>query len=325
MKNILVTGGAGFIGSSLIDRLLSEGNKVSTIDNFNNFYDPKIKRNNIVEIKNNIIANKIEENMFTLYEGDFRDKKFLENIFNSEKFDYIVHLAGMAGVRPSIEQPELYYDVNVTGTLNIMEEAKKHNIDKIVFASSSSVYGNNEKVPFAEDDIVDRPISPYAATKKAGELMCHTYSHLYGMTIACLRFFTVYGPRQRPDLAINKFASLIEKGESIPFFGDGSTSRDYTYIDDIVDGIIKTIEWTSKNTGKYDVFNLGGDKTVSLNEMVETIEKHMNKKAIINMLPMQPGDVRRTCADLAHSTEILKYSPKITFDEGIKKFLNWRN
>ena len=323
MKSILVTGGAGFIGSNLIDRLLLEGNKVLTIDNFNDFYDPKIKRNNIEEIRSNMKENDIDNEMFMLYEGDFRDVEFLAAVFDN-KIDYIVHLAGMAGVRPSIENPKLYYDVNVTGTLNILEEAKKRNIDKIVFASSSSVYGNNEKVPFSESDMVDSPISPYAATKKAGELMCHTYSYLYNMSIACLRFFTVYGPRQRPDLAINKFAKLIEAESPIPFFGDGTTSRDYTFIDDIVDGIIKSIKWTDLENSKYDVFNLGGDKTISLKEMVETIEAAIGKKAIINKLPMQLGDVNRTCADIGHSNEILKYKPKVSFETGIQRFLEWR-
>lgn len=322
-KNILVTGGAGFIGSHLCKRLLLEGSKVIIIDNFNDFYDPKIKRNNIIEIKNTMEKNNIQIDKLELCEGDFRDVKFLNELFDKNDIDMIVHLAAMAGVRPSIENPQLYYDVNITGTLNLLEQCRRKKINKFVFASSSSVYGNNEKVPFAESDIVDNPISPYAATKKSGELLCHTYHHLYDMSIASLRFFTVYGPGQRPDLAIHKFTRLIKNNQPIPFFGDGSTSRDYTYIDDIVDGIVKSINWVEKNEKSYDVFNLGGDKTVSLKEMVETIEDALNLKANINRLPMQAGDVNRTCADITHSREILGYSPQITFRQGIEKFIKW--
>lgn len=322
-KNILVTGGAGFIGSHLCERLLLEGNKVVIIDNFNEFYDPQIKRNNIIEIKNTMKNNSIDINKLELCEGDFRDIEFLNKLFDNNDIHIVVHLAAMAGVRPSIENPQLYYDVNITGTLNLLEQCRRKNIKKFVFASSSSVYGNNEKVPFSETDIVDNPISPYAATKKSGELMCHTYYHLFDMSIAALRFFTVYGPRQRPDLAIHKFTHLIKNNESIPFFGDGSTSRDYTYIDDIVDGIVKSMKWVEKNEKAYDVFNIGGDKTVSLKEMVETIETTLGIDAKINKLPMQPGDVNRTCADISHSNEILGYSPKTTFKQGIEKFVEW--
>ncbi len=322
-KNILVTGGAGFIGSHLCEKLLIEGNIVIIIDNFNDFYDPHIKRKNIEEIKNTMKKNGIEEDKLILFEGDFRNTEFLDEVFNSNEVDTVVHLAAMAGVRPSIENPQLYYDVNITGTLNILEQCRMKNIKKFVFASSSSVYGNNEKVPFAETDIVDNPISPYAATKKSGELMCHTYHHLYNMSIACLRFFTVYGPRQRPDLAIHKFTNLIKNNEPIPFFGDGSTSRDYTYIEDIIDGIVKSIEWTDDNENSFDVFNLGGDKTVSLKEMVETIETTLSTTAIINKLPMQPGDVNRTCADISHSNKTIGYRPRTSFKEGIEKFVKW--
>ena len=322
-KNILVTGGAGFIGSHLCERLLIEGNKVIIIDNFNEFYDPQIKRNNIIEIKNTMKNNSIDTNKLELCEGDFRDIEFLNKLFDNNDIHIVVHLAAMAGVRPSIENPQLYYDVNITGTLNLLEQCRRKNIKKFVFASSSSVYGNNEKVPFSETDIVDNPISPYAATKKSGELMCHTYYHLFDMSIAALRFFTVYGPRQRPDLAIHKFTHLIKNNESIPFFGDGSTSRDYTYIDDIVDGIVKSMKWVEKNEKAYDVFNIGGDKTVSLKEMVETIETTLGIDAKINKLPMQPGDVNRTCADISHSNEILGYSPQTTFKQGIEKFVKW--
>lgn len=323
MRTILVTGGAGFIGSHLCEALLKEGNRILVIDNFNNFYDPSIKRNNIGEIKKTCVDNNIDLSNFKVYEGDIRDTKFLEEVF-SNKIDSIMHLAAMAGVRPSIVDPALYYDVNITGTLNLLEKCKENNIKQFVFASSSSVYGNNEKVPFSESDIVDNPISPYAATKKSGELLCHTYHHLFDMNIACLRFFTVYGPRQRPDLAINKFTRLILEGKEIPFFGDGSTSRDYTFVEDIVSGIISSINYVNTDKKVFDVFNLGGDKTVSLNEMVQTIEEALGKKAKINKLPMQPGDVNRTCADITHSNEVLGYKPKTSFREGIKKFVEWR-
>lgn len=323
MKTIVVTGGAGFIGSSLVDKLLINNNRVIIIDNFNDFYNPKIKEGNIEEIKNNMKNNKIEENKLSIYRVDIRDKEEINKIFSENKIDIIVHLAAMAGVRPSIDQPELYYDVNINGTLNLLEASRNNNIKKFVFASSSSVYGNNEKVPFSERDAVDNPISPYAATKKSGELLCHTYHHLYNMSVACLRFFTVYGPRQRPDLAIHKFTKLIMEGKEIPFFGDGSTQRDYTYIDDIVDGIIKVIEWIDESNKKYEVFNLGESQTISLKEMVETIEKVLGKKAIKNILPMQPGDVMRTNADISKSKEVLGYNPSTDFNLGINKFIQW--
>lgn len=322
MKTILVTGGAGFIGSHLCERLLKEGNKVLVIDNFNDYYDPNIKRNNIKEIIETCEVNNIDKESFKVFEGDIRDNKFLEKVFLNN-IDCIMHLAAMAGVRPSIQNSNLYYDVNITGTLNLLEKCRENNIKNFVFASSSSVYGNNEKVPFAESDFVDYPISPYAATKKSGELLCHTYHHLYDIDIACLRFFTVYGPRQRPDLAIHKFAKLIMKEKEIPFYGDGSTSRDYTYISDIINGIVSAIDYIDKNENIFDVFNLGGDKTVSLIEMVKTIENTLNKKAKLNKMPMQPGDVNRTCADITHSKNILDYSPEISFKEGIKEFIKW--
>lgn len=325
MKTIVVTGGAGFIGSSLVDKLLINNNRVIIIDNFNDFYNPKIKEGNIEEIKNNMKNNNIEENKLSIYRVDIRDKEEINKIFTENKIDIIVHLAAMAGVRPSIAQPELYYDVNINGTLNLLEASRNNNIKKFVFASSSSVYGNNEKVPFSERDAVDNPISPYAATKKSGELLCYTYHHLYEMSVACLRFFTVYGPRQRPDLAIHKFTRLIMEGKEIPFFGDGSTQRDYTYIDDIVDGIQKTIEWIDDESNKYDIFNLGESDTISLKDMVETIEKSLGKKAVKNMLPMQPGDVLRTNADISKSKNILSYNPTTKFSVGIDKFIKWIN
>lgn len=323
MRTILVTGGAGFIGSHLSERLLKEGNKVIIIDNFNNYYDPSIKRKNVEEVMKTCNNNNISLENYMVFEGDIRDNEFLKEVF-SNKIDCIMHLAAMAGVRPSIQNPELYYDVNITGTVNILERCRENEIKQFVFASSSSVYGNNEKVPFAESDRVDNPISPYAATKKSGELLCHTYNHLFDMNIACLRFFTVYGPRQRPDLAINKFTTLILEDKEIPFFGDGTTSRDYTFVDDIVNGIVSSINFVNTDKKVFDIFNLGGDRTVSLNEMVETIEEVLGRKAKLNKLPMQPGDVNRTCADITHSKEILGYSPKTTFKEGIRKFIEWK-
>ncbi|HAT4283858.1 TPA: SDR family NAD(P)-dependent oxidoreductase [Clostridium perfringens] len=323
MRTILVTGGAGFIGSHLSERLLKEGNKVLVIDSFNNYYDPSIKRNNVEEVKKTCIENKISLENYKVFEGDIRDNEFLKEVF-SNKIDSIMHLAAMAGVRPSIEDPSLYYDVNITGTVNLLEKCRETGVKQFVFASSSSVYGNNEKVPFAESDRVDNPISPYAATKKSGELLCHTYHHLFDMNIACLRFFTVYGPRQRPDLAINKFTSLILEDKEIPFYGDGSTSRDYTYVEDIVDGIVRSINYINTDEEIFEIFNIGGDKTVSLIEMVETIEEVLEKKAKLNRLPMQPGDVNRTCADITYSSETIGYSPKTTFKDGIKKFINWK-
>lgn len=323
MRTILVTGGAGFIGSHLCEHLLKEGNKVLVIDNFNDFYDPSIKRKNVEEIKKTCLDNNIALENFKLYEGDIRDTEFLNEVF-SNKIDSIMHLAAMAGVRPSIEDPVLYYDVNITGTLNLLEKCRENNIKQFIFTSSSSVYGNNEKVPFAESDFVDKPISPYAATKKSGELLCHTYHQLFHINVACLRFFTVYGPRQRPDLAISKFTKLISEGSEIPFFGDGSTSRDYTYVEDIVSGIVATINYVNSEDKIFDVFNLGGDKTVTLSEMVKTIEEALGKIAKLNKLPMQPGDVDRTCADISHSNEVLGYRPKTTFSEGIRKFVAWK-
>ena len=323
MRTILITGGAGFIGSHLSERLLREGNKVLVIDNFNNYYDPEIKRNNIEEVKKTCVENNISLDNYIVFEGDIRDNEFLKEVF-SNKIDSIIHLAAMAGVRPSIEDPSLYYDVNITGTVNLLQRCRENNIKQFVFASSSSVYGNNEKVPFAESDRVDNPISPYAATKKSGELLCYTYHHLFNMNIACLRFFTVYGPRQRPDLAINKFTSLILEDKEIPFYGNGTTSRDYTFVEDIVSGIVSSINYVNTNDTVFEIFNLGGDKTVSLIEMVETIEDILGKKAKLNKLPMQPGDVNRTCADITHSKEIIGYNPKTTFKEGMKKFIEWK-
>jgi UDP-glucuronate 4-epimerase len=323
LSTIVVTGGAGFIGSHLCEALLKKGNTVINIDSFNDYYDPKIKRNNVEETRSFIRVNQIDDNSYKVAEGDIRDCGFLKQVFEENQVDTIVHLAAYAGVRPSIQNPVLYTDVNINGTVNLLEISKMCDIKRFVFASSSSVYGNNTKVPFAEDDVVDFPISPYAATKKAGELLCHTYHSLYNINMACLRFFTVYGPRQRPDLAINKFTKLISAGQPIPFYGDGTTERDYTYIEDIIDGLTKAIHWVGEGQGKYEVFNLGESNTVTLSRMVQAIENALGKRAEINRMPMQPGDVNRTFADVTKAKAILEYHPRMEFEEGICKFIKW--
>ncbi|MCB2308284.1 GDP-mannose 4,6-dehydratase [Clostridium estertheticum] len=322
-NSILVTGGAGFIGSNLCDYLLKNNNKIIIVDNFNDFYNPLIKRNNITKIQNLMKINNITDDNLIIKEGDIRDTIFLTKIFSLYKIDIVVHLAAMAGVRPSIINPFLYNEVNMTGTLNLLDLCNKYRINKFIFASSSSVYGNNEKLPFTESDSVDSPISPYGATKKSGELLCHVYSHLYEFNIACLRFFTVYGPRQRPDLAIYKFTESILKGKEISIFGDGTTQRDYTYIDDIVQGIDKAITWTTTDKNKYEIFNLGTSNTIMLKYMIERIEIELGTKAITKYLPMQPGDVNITYANISKSKEILGYNPIINFDYGIHKFVKW--
>ena len=287
MNTYLITGGAGFIGSSLSEELMKQGNKVIIIDNFCDFYDPKIKENNIKELRKN--------QNFKLYIGDIRDRKTINKIFIENDIDIVIHLAAMAGVRPSIENPILYQEVNGIGTQNILEEMKEHNIKNAVMASSSSVYGNCKEIPFNEEMIVDFAISPYAATKKANEVMAHVYHRLYDMNIIMLRFFTVYGPRQRPDLAINKFTRLMLKNQEIPMFGDGTTSRDYTYIDDIVDGIIKSCEYIRRNKNIYEIINLGNSSPISLKSMIDVIGKTLEIKPKIKELPMQ---MRRCRKDL---------------------------
>lgn len=315
MKTYLITGGAGFIGSTLADKLLEKNFKVIVVDNFNDFYDPKIKENNV---KNNL-----ENANYKLERVDIRDEKALENVFDENKIDGIFHLAAMAGVRPSIENPILYQQVNGIGTQVILEQAKKHNIKNLVMASSSSVYGNCKEVPFKEDFIVDFAISPYAATKKANEVMAHVYHKLFDMNIIMLRFFTVFGPRQRPDLAINKFTRLMLEGKEIPMFGDGTTSRDYTFVDDIVDGIIKSMEYEENNKNVYEILNLGNSSPITLKGMIEIIGKVLNIEPIINQLPMQPGDVERTYADISKAKALIGYEPKTSFEDGIKKFEEW--
>jgi len=322
-NTFLVTGGAGFIGSSLCDFLLKRNNKIIIIDNFNDFYNPKIKRNNITEVKNLMKLSGITDDNLIIEEGDIRDITFLTKVFTSYKIEVVIHLAAMAGVRPSIIAPLLYNEVNIRGTLNLLDLCAKFDINKFTFASSSSVYGNNIKLPFTEDDPVDFPISPYAATKKSGELICHVYSHLYGINIACLRFFTVYGPRQRPDLAIYKFTKLMVEEKEISIFGDGTTERDYTYIDDIIQGINEAIAWANTGTYKYEIFNLGRSDTITLKYMVERLEDVIGVKAKVKYLPMQPGDVTITFADISKSIKILGYNPLTKFDDGIFKFVKW--
>jgi len=310
-ENILVTGGAGFIGSNLVEHLLNEGQRVICLDNFDPYYDVAIKKKNIE------IAAKSPK--FTFLNADILDSKALTSCFEKHQIDIVIHLAAKAGVRPSLSDPKGYYDVNVSGTLNLLETMKKFGVKKMVFASSSSVYGNNTKIPFSETDIVDFPISPYAATKKAGELLCHTYHHLYDFDIFCLRFFTVYGPRQRPDLAIYKFTKAILNGEPIPFYGDGSNKRDYTHISDIVQGIQAALN----NLSGFEIINLGESTPISLSELVNYLEEFTGGKAQLNKLPLQQGDVNITYADIEKARNLIGYSPKMDIHEGFKSFVQW--
>jgi UDP-glucuronate 4-epimerase len=310
---VLLTGAAGFIASHLSERLLTEGHSVVGLDNFDDFYDSAIKERNLTVAR--------DHSAFDLARGDIRDPERLVGL--PEGIDTIVHIAARAGVRPSIADPALYYDVNVTGTLRLLEFARKRRITRFVFASSSSVYGNNVKVPFSESDPVDHPISPYAASKKAGELLCHTYSHLYGITCLNLRLFTVYGPRQRPDLAIHKFARLLAAGEEIPMFGDGTTRRDYTYIDDILQGVDGAIRWVRENDGAFEIINLGESRTVELREMIRVVGEEMGIEPRIRRLPVQPGDVERTFADISKARSLLGYDPRWEFRAGVREFVKW--
>lgn len=311
----LITGGAGFIGSTLADSLLKDNQKVVVIDNFCDFYDPKIKENNIKEA--------LKNKNYRLYRGDIRDKLILDKIFIENKIDVVIHLAAMAGVRPSIENPILYQDVNCMGTQNILECMQENQVLNLVMASSSSVYGNSKTVPFKETDIVDYAISPYAATKKANEVMTHVYHKIHNMNVIMLRFFTVYGPRQRPDLAINKFLRLMLDNKTIPMFGDGTTYRDYTYIDDIVSGIKASINYVQEKENVYEIINLGNSNPVSLKEMIQTIGDTINIQPKIEVLPMQKGDVDRTYACIDKAKKLLGYYPQTSFKEGIKKFIDW--
>jgi UDP-glucuronate 4-epimerase len=313
MKNILITGGAGFIGSHLVDLLLAEGGwRVTVVDDFNDFYDPSIKRANLRAHQQN--------ERYQLVEADIRERNALAQAFASTNFDCIVHLAARAGVRPSLSRPALYVETNINGTLNLLELARSHGVPQFIFGSSSSVYGINSKVPFSEDDPIFNPISPYAATKAAGELLCHTYAHLYDMRIVCLRFFTVYGARQRPDLAIHKFARLIDAGQPIPVFGDGTTRRDYTYIDDIIAGVRSAIDYDAT---RYEIINLGESRTVELRELISLLESALNRHAVIDRQPPQPGDVPQTFADVTKARRLLGYDPRTQIDEGIRRFVEW--
>jgi len=307
---VLVTGAAGFIGSHLAEKLLQQGHYVTGLDNFDPFYDPRIKEQNI--------KNAVASENFHIIRADIRDTSAVNNSLD-KSFDCIVHLAAKAGVRPSIRNPAEYADVNINGTVILLQAAQKYNIKKFIFGSSSSVYGNNKKVPFSEDDSVDHPISPYAATKKADELICHTYHHLYGIDVTCLRYFTVYGPRQRPDLAIHKFAKLILQDQPIPVYGDGSFKRDFTYIDDIIQGTLAAIE---KCSG-YKIYNLGESNTISVNQLIEILENYLGKKAKRENLPSQPGDVVQTCADVNKAKTELGYKPTTNINKGIEKFVDW--
>ena len=333
----LVTGGSGFIGSHLVEKLLKEGHSVINIDNFDDFYDYQVKiKNTLDSIEKNIDfefsdkQNDIEKlvsisksDNYTLYYQDIRDKNGLEEIFKNHQIDLIIHLAALAGVRPSIERPLEYEEVNVRGTMNLWELCNQFGVKKFVCASSSSVYGNNEKIPFSEFDNVDEPISPYAATKKCGEILGHVYHSLYHIDMIQLRFFTVYGPRQRPDLAIHKFTKLISENKEIPFYGDGNTARDYTYIDDIIDGIVKSIYYLENNAKVYEIINLGESEVIKLSEMLSTLEQHLDKISTKKILPMQQGDVQKTNADITKARNLIDYKPSTNFQNGIKKFVEW--
>ncbi|MCW0216742.1 MAG: NAD-dependent epimerase/dehydratase family protein [Prosthecobacter sp.] len=309
---ILVTGGAGFIGSHTVERLLSVGqHEVTIFDSFNDYYNPAIKRANLLAVERKI----------TIREGDLTDANVVLNTFEEGNFDAVIHLAARAGVRPSIEQPELYIDTNIKGTFHLLEGARRTGCKQFIFASSSSVYGVNKKIPFSEEDPILQTVSPYAMTKMAGEQMCSNYSHLYGIKAVCLRFFTVYGPRQRPDLAISKFTRLIEDGKAIDKFGTGDTLRNYTFIEDVVDGIIGALGHCERQG--FDIFNLGGSQTVTLNELIEAIEDALGKTAVINQLPDQPGDVPITSADVTKATRYLNFHPRTIIGHGIPRYVEW--
>ncbi|OGI24400.1 MAG: epimerase [Candidatus Melainabacteria bacterium RIFOXYA12_FULL_32_12] len=312
-RTYLITGGAGFIASHLIDRLIDNANIVC-VDDFNDFYSPSIKRNNI--------KNHLNHPNYKLYEVNIVDHNQLKKVFELNNITHIIHLAARAGVRPSLLEPRLYTQTNITGTVNLLELAKEFGVKKFVFGSSSSVYGSRKDGPFHEEMNINKPISPYAATKAAGEQICYTYNHLYNMNIVCLRFFTVYGPRQRPDLAIHKFSRLIQEGKPIPVFGDGSTKRDYTYIDDILQGILASIEYDKTN---FEVINLGESQTIELDYLINLLEENLQKKAIIERLPLQPGDVPITYADISKARSLLNYNPTTPIEEGLKSFTKWFN
>lgn len=309
--HVLVTGGAGFIGSHLVERLLRDNHRITVIDDFNDYYDPAIKHQNLAAVRQEI----------EIIEGDIRDAILVERAFARGRFDHVVHLAARAGVRPSMLNPKLYFTTNIDGTFNLLDACRYHEVRDFTFASSSSVYGINRKLPFAETDGIERTISPYAATKLAGEQICSNYSYLYGMNCQCLRFFTVYGPRQRPDLAISSFTQLLLSDQLIPQFGDGSSARDYTYIDDIIDGVVGAMRYRDKS---FDIFNLGGSATTTLREMIQILEAATGKTAKIQQLPDQPGDVPATYADVSKARSALGYEPKTNLRCGIQKYVEWQ-
>jgi UDP-glucuronate 4-epimerase len=311
MKKILVTGAAGFIGSHLAEALLARGDSVVGLDEFNDYYDPAIKRKNI--------GAALKNPHYKMVEADICDEPALRAVFDRERPDVVVHLAARAGVRPSLQDPNLYHRVNVIGGQHILDACRDYKPSHLVFASSSSVYGGSTAVPFSEIDPVMRPISPYAATKRMNELQGHVYNHIYGVNVTMLRFFTVYGPRQRPDMAIRMFTQNLIEGRAIPMFGDGSTRRDYTYIDDIIDGVVRCVD----RPFPYEIFNLGESHTTSLAELIELVAKHVGKPAIIDRKPLQPGDVEITYADVSHARELLGYAPRFSMDEGIERFVAW--
>ena len=307
---ILVTGGAGFIGSHLVERLLSLGHDIAILDDFNDFYDPQIKRQNIAAVAKDV----------AIHHLDLRDSGAVRNLFHREKFEAIAHLAARAGVRPSIQNPQLYYDTNVNGTLHLLGAARVTGVERFIFASSSSVYGNSKSVPFSEDRQLIQTLSPYGATKIAGEFLCSTYSHLYGMRVVALRYFTVYGPRQRPDLAIYQFTRRIHAGKPIDQFGDGTTRRDYTYIDDIIQGTMAALKYDGP---MFDIFNLGENETIQLRDLIAGIENALGEKAKINRLPEQPGDMPVTYADISKARELLGYNPSTRLSDGLPRFIEW--
>lgn len=308
---ILITGGAGFIGYHVARRLLGLGHEIALVDNFNEFYDPALKRRNVEDLR--------AEGTAALFEADILDVAALSGAFERTQPEAVIHLAAWAGVRPSIQKPALYAQVNVTGTVNVLELARRAGVQRFLFGSSSSVYGGSTRIPFREDDPVDRPISPYAATKRAGELLCHTYARNFSMDITCLRFFTVYGPRQRPEMAIRKFARLILDGDEVPVFGDGRSRRDYTYVDDIVDGVVAAL----RPLPGYEILNLGESRTVTLLELIALLEKALGRKAHLRFLPEEPGDMAVTYADVSRARQLLGYRPRTAIEEGIGKFVDW--
>jgi UDP-glucuronate 4-epimerase len=307
---ILVTGGAGFIGSHLVEKLLASGHEVAIIDDFNDFYDPQIKHANIAGFAKDVAIHHI----------DLRDGASVRNVFQREKFETIAHLAARAGVRPSIEHPQLYCDTNVSGTLHLLDAARVTGVERFIFASSSSVYGSSKTVPFSEGQHLTQTLSPYAATKIAAEFLCSTYAHLYPMRVVSLRYFTVYGPRQRPDLAIHQFTRRIYAGEPIEQFGDGTTRRDYTFIDDVIQGTMAALKYDGP---RFDIFNLGESETIQLKDLISAIENALRKKAKINPLPEQPGDMPLTCADISKARELLGYNPTTRFSDGLPRFIEW--